>query len=399
MNTKITFSIILFINFSIFGQVNQTMKRLPDTGQTSSYTNTFGEDSDFSINEPYYIDNGNQTITDTITNLMWQKSDGGEMTYENAIIYCDTLTIGGFTDWRLPNCHELFSILSLDVTNPALNSSYFTTTNAEYWWSSQLQANDPTKVWVTNAGGGVGNHLKTETISAGGNKHFNVKAVRGITIPEQIQSHFTINNDGTVIDNLTNLMWQQIPYNDSLTWEQALIYADTLNIGNFNDWRLPNIKELQSLNDETITNPSINSNIFNGILPKHYWSSTSLPNQQTKAWYLDVKFGLTTYAYKTSRQYLICTRTLNQSSNLSLNKEIKINNIEIYPNPTNNNLSFKTNLPISDFRVENLNGQIITSNLIDNQNNSYCFSIEYSGIYFVKFNVDGKSICNKIIVK
>ena len=130
--------------------------RLPDTGQTTSYTTTFGEDADYNFNMPAFILSGNGTVIDTITSLMWQQTDGGEMTIENAALYCDTLTLGGYTDWRLPNCHELFSILNHDKVNPAIDINYFTHTLAEYWWSSQRQANDTTKVWVTNAGGGVG---------------------------------------------------------------------------------------------------------------------------------------------------------------------------------------------------------------------------------------------------
>jgi len=53
---------------------------LPDTGQTHHYTQTFGEDSDFSGRGPSYADNGDGTVTDKVTGLMWQKTDGGEMT-------------------------------------------------------------------------------------------------------------------------------------------------------------------------------------------------------------------------------------------------------------------------------------------------------------------------------
>ena len=190
---KLSLAIIsVFITLIINAQaVNKTMKRLPGTGQTTSYTNTFGEDADYNFNPPFYRLNGNGTITDTVTELMWQKTDGGEMTIENATIYCDTLTLGGYTDWRLPNCHELFSILNHDKTNPAINTTYFTLTAAEYWWSSQKQVNDATKVWCTNAGGGVGNHPKLETISAGGTKRFHVRAVRDITSPPLLPNHYT----------------------------------------------------------------------------------------------------------------------------------------------------------------------------------------------------------------
>jgi hypothetical protein len=53
-------------------QVQKTIKRLPDTGQTQSFTTTFGEDNDYSIHVPGFLDHGNGTVTDTITGLMWQ---------------------------------------------------------------------------------------------------------------------------------------------------------------------------------------------------------------------------------------------------------------------------------------------------------------------------------------
>ncbi|MEI7802797.1 MAG: DUF1566 domain-containing protein, partial [Bacteroidota bacterium] len=198
----IQFILITIVSYS--QNINKTMLRLPDTGETTSYTNTFGEDNDYTINPPFFLLNGNGTVTDTVTGLIWQQTDGGEMTIENAHQYCDTLTLGGYNDWRLPTAHESFSILNQQFANPALDNSVFITTDAEYWWTGTFQINDSSKVWVTNAGGGIGNHPKSETISAGGNKKFHVRAVRDINIPSLIPNHFTDNGDGTVTDNLTN---------------------------------------------------------------------------------------------------------------------------------------------------------------------------------------------------
>ena len=87
---------VLFCMHFVFAQpVQKTMKRLPDNGQTTSYTNTFGEDHDYNNNAPFFMINGNGTITDTITGLMWQQTDGGEMTIDAAITYSQTLTLGG----------------------------------------------------------------------------------------------------------------------------------------------------------------------------------------------------------------------------------------------------------------------------------------------------------------
>ncbi|MFM7158415.1 MAG: DUF1566 domain-containing protein, partial [Bacteroidota bacterium] len=87
------------------------------------------------------------------------------MTHEQALLYADTATLGGFTDWRLPSPLEAYSIFNFSKNRPPLDMTAFSPSTAEYWWTNLPQYNDATKVWVTNAGGGIGNHLKKETIS------------------------------------------------------------------------------------------------------------------------------------------------------------------------------------------------------------------------------------------
>ncbi len=54
-----------------------------------------------------FVDNGDGTVTDTRRQLMWQKDDNGEeVTFEGAQKYCQTLRLGGYTDWRLPEPDE-----------------------------------------------------------------------------------------------------------------------------------------------------------------------------------------------------------------------------------------------------------------------------------------------------
>ena len=119
---------------------------------------------------------------------MWQQGDGGEMTYANAITYCQNLELGGYTDWQLPDPYQLYGILNHDH-NPALNTTAFPPTTAEYWWSANAQVNDSSKVWVVNAGGGTGPHPMSETISAGGNKSYNTRCVRNATTTRSQRAH------------------------------------------------------------------------------------------------------------------------------------------------------------------------------------------------------------------
>lgn len=335
MLMRTTQKLLPFMLWAISGVVcaqpiSQTMLRLPDTGETASFTATFGEDHDYLIHVPSFTLNEDGTVTDAVTGLVWQQSDGGEMTYPQAQMYADTLTLGGYTDWRLPSAIEAFSILNHQYSNPALDVSVFSATAAEYWWTSQTQVNNTQKAWATNSGGGIGNHPINETISAGGNKRFHTRVVRDAITPQIIPARFTNNGDGTVTDALTGLIWQANSFADSLTWEDALQYAESLNLAGFTDWRLPNIKELQSLSLAEISNPSIDPTYFNAGGVQRFWSSTSLPNQPSKAWYLQSQFGITTYALKTARNKLFCVR--GGDSVITHISETESRS-KVYPNP------------------------------------------------------------------
>lgn len=278
--------------------------KIPDTGQTIDVTTTLGEDSDYTINPPSYTDNGDGTITDNVTGLMWQKIDAGESTWDAAVARAGSISIGGHTDWRLPTILELYGILNLNNGNPAaMNLTYFPVNPAgaaEYWWTSEIYAGDATKVWSVNAGGGLGPKAKTETLSAGGAAHFHARYVRGT---KQVGGRNFVNNgNGTITDTDTGLMWTQVP-GAAATWTGALSYAEGLTLAGHTDWRLPNIKELQSLVDyslATALNPAsalapINRTMFpTATTPATaYWSSTAVragAGAPTRAWL--VEFGV-----------------------------------------------------------------------------------------------------------
>jgi arylsulfatase A-like enzyme len=233
--------------------------KLPDTSQVVSTTTTFGEDSDYtttpSANPQSYTDNGDGTITDNVTGLMWQKADAGEMTWENAVNNAGAVTTGGHSDWRLPNPHELMSLFNYETGNPAMNATYFppASPSAEYWWSRDVFGTSTTNVWCVNSGGGVGPKPKAETVSAGGTLHYHARYVR---LAQNNMTHNYVNNlDSTITDTDTSLMWTQMP-STAMTWEAALAWAEGLTLGGYNDWRMPNIKELQTLTDYSLATTS-----------------------------------------------------------------------------------------------------------------------------------------------
>lgn len=374
---------VVFVHQLQSQSIKKVLDKLPDTGQSKSYTDTLGEDSDYTINAPELIDNLDGTITDKITGLMWQKVDGGEMTHSSALQYADSLTLGSFTDWRLPIAFEIYSIQNLQVNNPALNTTYFTKSNAEYWWTSDLQVNDNSRVWVSNAGGGIGNHLKSETISAGGTKRYHARAVRNIKENISLQKRFEVIDDDVVVDSLTGLMWQRKISNNPMTWENALAFSEQLSHGNYNDWRLPNIKELHSIHMVKEFMPCLDRIAFPLADIRKLWSSTTQNNQATRAWYFDTNFGITTQEAKSTALYVLCVRSTSivNANTVLQSEKIKY---KIYPNPTSNTVSILIKEPLQ-VMVSDVAGKIYITKYLTEENNSIDLSTAPNGILFLKF--------------
>jgi hypothetical protein len=143
-----------------------SLLKLPDTGQTTHYSTAFGDDANYATNPPSYTDNGNGTITDNVTSLMWQKQ--ADFTYRNwatAETFCAGLSLGNNADWRLPNDIELMSIVDYGAFNPTINATYFPATQPYAYWSSSTNAVNTGAAWrVSFINGDVSPLMKSETI-------------------------------------------------------------------------------------------------------------------------------------------------------------------------------------------------------------------------------------------
>ena len=130
--------------------VDGRIKGYPYNGKEFYVLCVSGND-DYGLN--LYTDNGDGTISDDATGLMWQQSDSQSVDYEDAILSCETATTAGYSDWRLPNVKELQSIVdysrSPDATSSAAIDAVFNSTaitNEEgmtdwgYYWSSTTHA-------------------------------------------------------------------------------------------------------------------------------------------------------------------------------------------------------------------------------------------------------------------
>ncbi len=393
------------INFAQAQTYIRTVYSIPETGITKGYTDTFGEDNDVNTQSIKLHNISADIVFDSTTKLMWQRGDGGEMSYWNAKHYCDTLTLGGFTDWRLPTPLEAYSIMHLEKNNPALDVSYFKNTGAEYWYTSVTQLNDTTKVWVTNSGGGIGNHPRTETISSGGTKKFQARAVRN-TWADTISQKFIKNSNGLVKDNRSQISWLVYPDSITATWSQALLWANSLSS---KKCHVPNIKELQSLADYQLLQPCLDKTIFSSTSASKYWSSSTLFNQSAKAWYLDAKFGITTYLDKTSKLNLALVCEENPQAGTRIN-ELQNSAIEFYPNPTRDFLHINPNSQNNIEMLRNINYwlivgidgkmyQIATSDFGDN-NKIHQIDVRglKTGIYIIKAMSNTNQILSESLV-
>lgn len=113
-----------------------------------------------------------------------------------------------------------------------------------------------------------------------------VRYVRGN--PDYGVSNFVGNGDGTITDLATGLMWTQQDSGKGMNWEDALAYAENLELAGHDDWRLPNAKELQSIVDYTRSPATTNSPAIDPVFSvtsitdeggrtnyPSYWTSTT----------------------------------------------------------------------------------------------------------------------------
>ena len=273
-------------------------------------------------------------MTDNLTGLMWTKDanlPNGQMTWYEAIDYVNQLTLSGYSDWRLPNINELFSLFNAEgaYISEWLNSEGFY--NVQFlpsYWSSTTLAEDTSSAWQVDMGYGFvlryfkndyykylvwpvrDGQLSSDDISS------SVKIWKtGQTTTYYLEDDGALqtgvlwpkprlvdNGDGTVTDNLTGLMWLRdtnclatqyssfdydyTPGDGAVTWQHALNFVNSINSGIFsscgagyNDWRLPNIIELRSLIDHSNYNAALPTGhpIINLQSEHHfYWSSTTL---------------------------------------------------------------------------------------------------------------------------
>jgi len=137
----------------------------PAAVEKSGQTTSWGAGDDGQLGRgvtwpnPRFTDNGNDTVTDNLTGLMWTKDANiyGRRTWTQALADCEACTVGGHTDWHLPQVKELQSLIHFGYFSPALSNTAgtgqwtsgdpFTNVQSYYYWSATTHGNYFTIAW------------------------------------------------------------------------------------------------------------------------------------------------------------------------------------------------------------------------------------------------------------
>lgn len=259
-----------------------TSYTIVDTGQNSCYGNTSaitcpedggsfnGQDAQYQGNQPSYQDNNDGTVTDLNTGLIWQITPStNRVSFAQAKKNSKSFELAGYDDWRLPTIKELYSLMDFrgQTTRdepsaiPYINTDYFdffygdTSKGArlidcQYWSATEYTGttmnNQHTAFGVNFADGRIKGY---PTVARRDQDKRFVRYVRGN--PDYGTNDFVDNGNGTITDKATGLTWMQVDSGTTLNWQQALNHAENMQFAGYDDWRLPNAKELQSIIDYT----------------------------------------------------------------------------------------------------------------------------------------------------
>ena len=212
---------------------------------------------------------------DNVTGLVWENKQATAVRYYQwgaANTYCDDLKLGGFSDWRLPTVNELASLIDYGGdSSSTIDPVFFPFTIAsngysDHYWTSTLVPADTAKYYAILFTRGHVVAGRVQTLGSG------VRAVRGDDMPAA--PNLTDNNDGTLTDLNTGLMWKKATSSIPLSWKEALAYCETLS-DNGQKWRLPNINELRTLGNYKGTISVIPQVLVSDMEGKiSYWSSS-----------------------------------------------------------------------------------------------------------------------------
>ncbi len=283
---------VFCLSLSAFADLPYT---IVDTGQIRCYDDTteikypkadakyFGQDAHYNGNQASYKDNGDGTVSDNNTGLMWTQDPGRKMTHNRAVAGASKCKVGGYDDWRLPTIKELYSLILFSGTDPdpmSVNTSsqkpfidasffdfqYGNVNQGERIIDSQFATStiyrsttmhgNKTMFGVNFADGRIKGYPIGKSMGRRPEKTYHVLYVRANS--DYGKNDFKDNGNGTITDKATGLMWMKVDSgklkagnnkDGKMNWQEALDWAEKLGYAGHSDWRLPNAKELHSIID------------------------------------------------------------------------------------------------------------------------------------------------------
>ncbi|MFI3169585.1 MAG: DUF1566 domain-containing protein [Faecalibacterium sp.] len=175
--------------------------------------------------------------------------------------------------------------------------------DGQFWSSNYYLVDEPSVESLGEVAFGVNHatgHIKAYPADSTPEMGKYVRAVRGNAYAV---CDFANNGDGTITDASTGLMWSEVDLGVCVEWKDALVLAESADLAGYDDWRLPNVKELQSIVDYSGVYPAIDPDYFictayDDNVNYYYWTSTSAyfsadAPDYNSAWY--VAFGYTSH--------------------------------------------------------------------------------------------------------
>jgi len=257
------------------------------------------------------------TTSDNVTGLVWRSCSQGQsgpacatgsaLSYsrnnlgvDEASDQCSALNAANAGEgyaalktWRLPTIQELSTLLNSGNSAPTIDTANFPTTSAQPYWTQMPVFGSSTLGWIVDFFNGYPGSL---ALTSSGR----VRCVAG-GAPGYIPVRAD-NNDGTITDKSTNLVWTKCSMDNSgtgvlqthasgctnlasgtRTWLQALADCNSLTLAG-RSWRLPSIRELQGITDTSVSSPAIDTILFPATFIGTYWSSTTSISGVTNAW-------------------------------------------------------------------------------------------------------------------
>lgn len=269
-----------------------------------------------------------ETVFDAATGALWTlNANPAEfpVSHAEALAFAADMAAAkahGQSTWQLPPRRVLFSLVSHQQTRPALPAGHpFRNVFAGNYWTADSVSRLARQAWLVDLGGGRAPKadkqdgalvwpvclppelaaLAADT-GAGRGEGRNESLADGQTELPAAQARFALQGP-QVLDRLTGLIWSREagPAGAGLTWSEALERVAALNregYGQANDWRLPDIRELESLVDLARHSPALApAHPFTG-LGEGYWSSTTSLYEPRYAWALYMRDGMVGVGYK-----------------------------------------------------------------------------------------------------